>query len=104
MLAYRAHDLEALDRGADRLHRLEIAHGPDQQPEFAVVGLYDVVEVLHLPVPRILRALALGLEFRDGAGIVRRLIGVEHLGLLPLLQSSQRLAEASLRSLGIAGR
>ena len=30
-------------------------------------------------------------ELRDGSGIGRRLVGVEHLGLLPRLQSSQRL-------------
>ena len=103
-LAQRAHHLEALDRGVGRLHRLEPAHGPDQQLELAVVGLDDVVEVFHLPVPRFLRALALGLQLCDGSGIGRRLVGVEHLRLLPLLQSSQRLAEESLRCLGVAGR
>ena len=55
-------------------------------------------------MPRVLRALALGLQLRDGSGIGRRLVGVEHLGLLPLFQSSQRLAEESLRCLGVAGR
>ena len=83
---------------------LESAHGPDQLLELAVVGLDDVVEVLHLPVPRLCRAFALGLELRDGSGTGRRLVGVEHLGLLPLLQSSQRLAEESLRRLGVARR
>ena len=103
-LAQRAHHLEALDRGVGRLQRLEPAHGPDQKLELAVVGLDDVVEVFHLPVPRVLRALALGLQLRDGSGIGWRLVGVEHLGLLPLFQSSQRLAEESLRCLGVAGR
>ena len=34
----RAHDLEALDSGVGRLQSLEIAHGPYQQLELAVVG------------------------------------------------------------------
>ena len=58
-LAQRPHDLEALDRGVGRLQRLESAHGPEQQLELAVVGLADVVEVLHLPVPRLIGAFAL---------------------------------------------
>ena len=103
-LAQRPHDLEALDRGVGRLQRLESAHGPEQQLELAVVGLDDVVEVLHLPVPRLVRAFALGFQLCDGAGVGRRLVGVQHLGLLPILQPVQRLAEESLRGLGVAGR
>ena len=53
------HHLEALDRGVGRLQRLEPAHRPDQLLELAVVGLDDVVEVLHLPVSRLSRAFAL---------------------------------------------
>ena len=64
---------------------LNLAHGPDQQLELAVVGLYDVVDVLHLPVPRLCRTFSLSLQLRDGSGIGRRLISVEHLGLLSLL-------------------
>ena len=74
------------------------------QLELAVVGLDDVVEVLHLPVPRLVRAFALGFQLRDGAGVGRRLVGVQHLGQLPVLQSVQSLAEESLRGLGVAGR
>ena len=96
--------LEAPDRGVGRLHRLEPAHGPDQQLELAVVGLDDVVEVFHLPVPRVLWAFPHGLQLRDGSGIGWRLVGVEHLGLSPILQPSQGLAEKSLRCLGVAGR
>ena len=57
-----------------------------------------------MSVPRVLRAFALGFELRDGAGIVRRLVGVDHLGQFPILQPSQRLSEEPLRRLGVAGR
>ena len=97
-------NIEALDRGVGRLQRLESAHRPEQQLELAVVGLADVVEVLHLPVPRLIGAFALGLELRDGGSVRRRLVGIQHLGLLPILQPVQRLAEESLRGLGVAGR
>ena len=103
-LAQRPHDLEALDRGVGCLHRLEAAHGADQLLELAVVSLDDVVEVLHLPMPRLFRAFALGLELCDGGGIGRRLVGVEHLGQFLILPPFQGLAEESLRRLGIAGR
>ena len=45
------------------------SHGPEQQLELAVVGLDDVVEVLHLPVPRLVRAFTLGFQLCDGAGV-----------------------------------
>ena len=69
-----------------------------------MVGLDNIVEVLHLPVPRLIGAFTLGLELRDGGGVGRRLVGIQHLGLLPILQPVQRLAEESLRGLGVARR
>ena len=47
VLVKHAHDLEALNRGVRRLQHLELA----------VVGLDDVVEVLHLPVPSLCRTI-----------------------------------------------
>ena len=70
---------ETLDRGVGRLQRFEAAHGSDQQLELAVVGLNDVVEVLHLPVPRLVRAFALGFQLFDGRSVGRGLVGVQHL-------------------------
>ena len=69
-----------------------------------MVGLDHIVEVFHLPAPRLYRALPFGLELRDGSGVGRRLVGVQHLGQLPILQSPQCLAEESLRRLGVARR
>ena len=43
--ADHAHDLEALDRGVGRLHRLKASSGPDHLFEGAVIGLNDVVQI-----------------------------------------------------------
>lgn len=69
-----------------------------------MAGLDDVVEVFHLPVPRVLRAFALGLELCNGGAAGRRPVGVQHLGQFPLLALPQGLAEGSLRRFGVAGR
>ena len=53
----KTHHLEALDRGVSGLQRLEPAHRADELLELAMVGLDDIVEVLHLPVPRVLRGI-----------------------------------------------
>ena len=64
----------------------------------------NVVEVLHLPVPRLIRTFALGFQLRDGVDIGRCLVGVQHHGPFPILPPSQGLAEEALRGLGVAGR
>ena len=58
-LAQRMHDLEILQRCIGRLHRLESERRLDQPFQLAVVGLDDVVEILHLSVRGCLRTLAL---------------------------------------------
>ena len=72
-LAQRSHHLEALDRGVSGLQRLEPAHRADELLELAMVGLDDIVEVLHLPVARVF-------ALQDGivgeARIVERAFGV----------------------------
>ena len=102
VFAQCAHHLKALDRGVRRLQRLEPAHGPDQQLELAVVDLYDVVEVLHQPLPCLCRTFPLSLQLRDGSGKGRHLISVEHLGLLLSIAIESRSIRSCLWSRGCA--
>jgi hypothetical protein len=71
-IAERTYYLKALDRRVGRLHRLETAHRPNQLLEFAVVGLDDVVQILDLPVLRVFRAAAIGLQLGESGGAGRR--------------------------------
>jgi hypothetical protein len=48
--AQRAHYLEAFDRRIGRLHSLEASDRADQLLQLAVIGLDNVVEILHLPI------------------------------------------------------
>ena len=56
----------------------------------------NVVEVFHLPVPRLIRTFALGFQLCDGAGVGRCLVGVQHHGPFPILPPSQGLADEAL--------
>lgn len=49
-----------------------------------MVGIDDVVEILHLSVTRVLRTFPLGLEFYNVGGIGRRPVGV----YLPLIHGT----------------
>jgi hypothetical protein len=95
--AQRTHHLKALDRRGGRLHRFETAHRPDQLLELAVVGLDDVVQILDLSVLCVPRAFAFGFQFGERGGIGRRLVGVDDLGLFPILQPLERLGQKTLR-------
>ena len=96
LLPEGAHRLEALYRGAGRLHWLESKGRPDQALELAMVGLDDVVEVFHLPAVGLGGALALLHQLPNGPAVASRLVRVDHEGLLPLLAPAQRLAQEPL--------
>ena len=102
--AERAHHLEAFDRRIGRLQRLEASDRADQLLQLAMIGLDNVVEILHLPMLCVLRTLALLLQLGERRGVGRRLVGVDDARLVPVLQAVQRLAEEALGRLRIARR
>ena len=105
MLEAQALGVPVIDRRLAEMDRGEREGRTRASVALAVVGLDDVVEILHLPVPRLLpRALALGLQLGDGGGAGWRLVGIQHLRLFPILETFQGLAEESLRRLGVTGR
>lgn len=67
-------------------------------------GLNYVVQVVDLPVHKLFRALAFGLQLRDRDPIGRRLVSVDDRWLVPILQAIQSLTEKALGCLGVAGR
>src|SRR5271165_1265039 len=69
-----------------------------------MVRFNDVVQILDLPVQRLLGASALLLQLGQSGGVGRRLVGVDDPRLLPVLQAAQRLAEKALRRRRAAGR
>ena len=75
--AERTHHLEAFDRCIGRLQGLEASNRADQLLQLAVIGLDNVVEILHLPMLRVLRTLALLLQLSQRRAVGRRLIGVD---------------------------
>ena len=66
-----------------------------------MVGLDDVVELLHLPEFGLGGTLAGLLRLPDGLAVASRLAGVDNDG--PLLAPAQRLAREPLGGIGIAG-
>ncbi len=66
-----------------------------------MVGLDDVVELLHLPEFGLGGTLAGLLRLPDGLAVASRLAGVDNDG--PLLAPAQRLAQEPLGGIGIAG-
>src|SRR5271165_4126790 len=69
-----------------------------------MVRFNDVVQILDLPVQRLLGTSALLLQLGQSGGVGRRLVGVDDPRLLPVLQAAQRLAEKALRRRRVARR
>lgn len=102
-LAQRPHHLKALDRRIRCSQGLEAAHRPDQLLQLAVIGLDNVVQIFDLTVEGILGTFALRFQLANGRGIGRRLVRVDDMGFLPILQAIQRLAKKALRRLRAPG-
>jgi hypothetical protein len=73
-------------------------------PMLAMIGFDDIVQILDRSMHRFLRTFAFGLQLRNCDPVGRRLVRVDDLRLLPILQTVQRLAEEALRRFGVPCR
>lgn len=69
-----------------------------------MIGLDDVVQTLDLPVHKLFRTLAFGLQLRDCDPVGRRLVGVDDRWLFLILPAIQGLTEKAFYRLGTACR
>ena len=69
-----------------------------------MIGLDNIVEILHLAAHGVLRALTFILQLSEGDPVRRSPVRVDDGWFLPILDAPQRLEENPLRCLGIPGR
>lgn len=103
-LSQGSHNLEPLDGCIRYLHRFEPTNRPYQLLQLAMIGLDNIVEIFHLAVDGVLRALSFLLQLSESDPIRRSPVRVNDGWFLPFLDAPQRLGEKPLRCLGIPGR
>ena len=103
-LSQGAHNLKSLDGRIRCLHSSEPTNRPDQLLQLAMICLHNIVEILHLAVDGVFRALAFLLQLSESDPIRRSPVRVDDGWFLPFLDTPQRLGEEPLRCLGISGR
>ena len=85
-------EFNPLDRCIGGLHGFESAHGIYQLFEFSVISLDNIVQILYLPVYRILRAFPFFLQLIYGGTESRRFICINRLRMCPWFYGFERFA------------
>ena len=103
-LSQGSHNLEPFDGCIRSFHRFEPTNRPYQLLQLAMIGLDNIVEILHLAVHGVLRALTFLLQLSESDPVRRSPVRVDDGWFLPILDALQRLEEKPLRCLGVSGR